>query len=150
MSDGNSALDYDGSATVTGGTVIAAGYSGMAQNFGTDSTQGSILLTSRSAFDRDHPRHGRERNVLAEFTPAKAYTCVVVSTPALTQGSTYIVTMGGESTKRRASIASFTAAAVWAANPAAWAVSPDGNPGTSPAVWAPPGGNGGKGGHPGQ
>lgn len=30
--------------------------------------------------------------------PAKAYTCVVVSTPALTQGSTCTVTMGGQST----------------------------------------------------
>lgn len=37
-------------------------------------------------------------SVLAEFTPAKAYTCVVVSTPALTQGSTCTVTMGGQST----------------------------------------------------
>ena len=36
--------------------------------------------------------------MLAEFTPAKAYNCVIVSTPALKQGSTYTVTMGGEST----------------------------------------------------
>lgn len=60
MSDGNSALDHDGSATVTGGTVIAAGYSGMAQNFGTDSTQGSILLTSRST-PRPRPSASRTR-----------------------------------------------------------------------------------------
>ena len=39
MSDGDSALDYDGAATITGGTVVAAEYSGMAQNFGADSTQ---------------------------------------------------------------------------------------------------------------
>lgn len=38
-SDGDSALDYDGAATVTGGTIVAAGYSGMAQNFGSDSTR---------------------------------------------------------------------------------------------------------------
>lgn len=37
-------------------------------------------------------------NVLAEFAPAKAYNCVVVSIPALTQGSTCTVTMGGQST----------------------------------------------------
>lgn len=97
-SDGDSALDYDGSATVTGGTVVAAGYSGMAQNFGTDSTQGSILLTCRSTSTETIRVTDASGNVLAEFAPAKAYTCVVVSTPALTQGGTYTVTIGGEST----------------------------------------------------
>ena len=45
-SDGmaDAALDYDGTATITAGTVIAVGNSGMAQNFGTNSTQGSILV----------------------------------------------------------------------------------------------------------
>lgn len=97
-SDNNSALDYDGSATVTGGTVIAAGYSGMTQNFGTDSTQGSILLTSRSTSTETIRVTDASGSVLAEFTPAKAYNCVIVSTPALKQGGTYTVTMGGEST----------------------------------------------------
>ena len=97
-SDSNSALDYDGSATVTGGTVIAAGYSGMAQNFGTDSTQGSILLTSRSTSTETIRVTDASGSVLAEFTPAKAYNSVIVSTPALKQGGTYTVTMGGEST----------------------------------------------------
>lgn len=97
-SDGDGALDYDGAATVTGGTVIAAGYSGMAQNFGTDSTQGSILLTCQSASTETIRVTDESGSVLAEFTPAKAYTCVIVSTPALTQGGTYTVTMGGEST----------------------------------------------------
>ena len=97
-SDGDSALDYDGTATVTGGTVVAAGYSGMAQNFGTDSTQGSILLTCRSTSAETIRVTDASGNVLAEFAPAKAYTCVIVSTPALKQGGTYTVTMGGEST----------------------------------------------------
>ena len=97
-SDGNSAIDYDSSATVTGGTVIAAGYSGMTQNFGTDSTQGSILLTSRSTSTETIRVTDASGSVLAEFTPAKAYNCVIVSTPALKQGGTYTVTMGGEST----------------------------------------------------
>ena len=97
-SDGDSALDYDSTATVTGGTVVAAGYSGMAQNFGANSTQGSILLTCQSASTETIRVTDASGNVLAEFTPAKAYTCVVVSTPALTQGSTCTVTMGGQST----------------------------------------------------
>ncbi|MFR6424534.1 MAG: carbohydrate-binding domain-containing protein [Oscillospiraceae bacterium] len=98
MSDSDSALDYDSAATVTGGTVVAAGYSGMAQNFGANSTQGSILLTCQSASTETIRVTDASGNVLAEFAPAKAYTCVVVSTPALTQGSTCTVTMGGQST----------------------------------------------------
>lgn len=98
MSDGDSAIDYDGAATITGGTVVAAGYSGMAQNFSADSTQGSILLTCQSASTETIRVTDASGNVLVEFTPAKAYTCVVVSTPALTQGSTYTVTMGGQNT----------------------------------------------------
>ena len=31
--NGNGAIDYENSGTITGGTVIAAGSSGMAQNF---------------------------------------------------------------------------------------------------------------------
>lgn len=98
MSDGDSALDYDSTATVTGGTVVAAGYSGMAQNFGANSTQGSILLTCQSASTETIRVTDASGNVLAEFAPAKAYNCVVVSIPALTQGSTCTVTMGGQST----------------------------------------------------
>ena len=98
MSDGDSALDYASTATVTGGTIIAAGYSGMAQNFGANSTQGSILLTSRSTSTETIRVTDASGSVLAEFAPAKAYSCVIVSTPALRQGGTYTVTMGGEST----------------------------------------------------
>lgn len=45
-SDGDSALYYDGAATITGGTIVASGYSGMAQNFGSDSTQGSTCTVT--------------------------------------------------------------------------------------------------------
>ncbi|MCR4782125.1 MAG: carbohydrate-binding domain-containing protein, partial [Lachnospiraceae bacterium] len=43
--NGNGALDVGGSATITGGTVIATGASGMAVNFGENSTQGSMLVS---------------------------------------------------------------------------------------------------------
>lgn len=133
-SDGDSALDYDGSATVTGGTVVAAGYSGMAQNFGTDSTQGSILLTCRSTSTETIRVTDASGNVLAEFAPAKAYNCVIVSTPALTQGGTYTVTMGGESTDVTLESLIYGSGGMGG--------QPGGNPGT------PPDGNGGNMGTP--
>lgn len=36
-------------------------------------------------------------NVLAEYTPSKNYSCVVVSCPGLTKGGTYTVTACGQS-----------------------------------------------------
>ena len=151
-SDGDSALDYDGSATVTGGTVIAAGYSGMAQNFGTDSTQGSILLTCRSASTETIRVTDASGSVLAEFAPAKAYSCVIVSTPALKQGGTYTVTMGGESTDVTLESLIYGTGGMgggMGGQPGGgnMGMPPDGNGG---GMGTPPDGNGGKGGRPGQ
>lgn len=98
-SDGDSALDYDGTAVITGGTVIAAGFSGMAQNFGTDSTQGSILLTIEERSTEAISVSDASGKTLAAYTPAKAYTCVVISCPDLELDGTYTVYAGGESTE---------------------------------------------------
>lgn len=155
-SDGDSAIDYDGTATVTGGTVVAAGYSGMAQNFGADSTQGSILLTSRNTSAEPIRVTDASGSVLAEFTPAKAYTCVVVSTPALKQGSTYTVTMGGESTDVALNSLIYGSGGTgggmgggMGGQPGGgnMGMPPDGNGG---GMGTPPDGNGGKGSRPGQ
>lgn len=96
-SDGDSALDYDGTATITGGVVIAAGYSGMAQNFGSDSTQGSILLTNSAASTETISVTDSAGNLLAEYTPDKAYTCVVVSCPEMAVGESYTINAWGTS-----------------------------------------------------
>ncbi len=148
-SDGDSAIDYDGTATVTGGTVVAAGYSGMAQNFSADSTQGSILLTCQSASTETIRVTDASGNVLVEFTPAKAYTCVVVSTPALTQGSTYTVTMGGQNTDVTLESLIYGTGGM----SGGMGGQPGGNKGTPPdgtggSMGMPP--DGGKGGRPGQ
>ena len=96
-SGGDSALDYDGTAAITGGIVIAAGSSGMAQNFGDSSTQGSIMLTYQSFASGKISVADSSGNVLAEYTPSKNYNCVVVSCPGLTKGGTYTVTACGQS-----------------------------------------------------
>ena len=95
-SDGDSALDCDGSAVITGGTVIAAGSSGMAQNFGDGSTQGSILLTFANRSEGAVRILDADGTVLAEWTPKKAYSCVIISCPELKLGETYTVLAGGE------------------------------------------------------
>lgn len=95
--DGDGALDYDGNGTITGGTVVAAGSAGMAQNFGSSSTQGSLLFTFNEAVTGEVTLRDADGNVLLRFTPGKAYRSVVLSCSGLTVGQTYTVTAGGQS-----------------------------------------------------
>ena len=92
--DGNGSLDYNGEATISGGIFLAAGSSGMVQNFGTTSTQGSMLV-SVSGSENDvitlKDSSGKE---LLSWTADKAFTCVIISCPDIQQGQTYTVTAG--------------------------------------------------------
>ena len=93
---GNGALDYNGTATITGGTVITASAAGMAENFGSESTQGSILLnlsSQQSAGTKIEVKNSSGK-VIASYTPKKAYSSIVVSTPEIKKGETYTITAG--------------------------------------------------------
>ena len=95
---GNGSLDYNGTATITGGVFIAAGSSGMAQNFGTESTQGSILCNFTSGTAGSEITLTDENGkILASFTPAKSYQTVIISAPEIEVGKTYTVTVGEQS-----------------------------------------------------
>lgn len=92
---GNGALDYEGEATVSGGIVVAAGAGGMAQNFGGNSTQGSMMvnISSQSAETRIELKDS-SGNTIASYTPPKEYSCVVVSCPDLKEGENYTLVCG--------------------------------------------------------
>ncbi len=96
---GNGALDFGIGGTITGGTVIAAGAAGMAENFGSDSTQGSILYTFDSTLSggTEVKLTDENGNVLASYIPEKNFQCVVISTPDVASGKTYTLTAGGNS-----------------------------------------------------
>lgn len=98
--NGNGALDYDGEATISGGVVIALGTSGMAQNFGSSSTQGSMLVNVNSGSADDSIRlcdsDGKE---LISWESEKAYNSILVSCPEIVQGSTYTLYSGSSSTQ---------------------------------------------------
>lgn len=97
-SNGDGTIDCDGSAAITGGIVVAAGSTGMAENFGTASTQGSILVNLSGSAGQTITLKDSDGNILASFTPAKAFGCVVVSAPGVAQGGTYTIAAGGAST----------------------------------------------------
>lgn len=80
---------------ISGGTMIAVGASGMAQNFGSDSTQGSMLVTvADSTLTGDLTLTDSDGNVIVSYSPEKAYNSVVISCPDLKEGETYTLTTG--------------------------------------------------------
>ena len=97
--NGNGALDYGTGATVSGGTIIAVGAAGMAENFGGNSTQGSILLnlSSAQAAGTTVSVEDEDGKVLASYTPTKNYQSVVISTEGMEVGGTYTVKAGSVS-----------------------------------------------------
>lgn len=98
---GDAALDYGISAVISGGTVVAAGQSGMAVNFCDGSAQGSILVNIQS---QQQPgtdvalldSGGKE---LIARTIEKGYNSVVVSCPGIADGGVYTLKMGTEETQ---------------------------------------------------
>lgn len=98
--DGNSALDYNGTGTVTGGIFIAAGSSGMAENFGNSSTQGVMMVTVNSqAAGSAVSLSDSSGNELVSWTPEKEYTSVIISCPEITTGQEYTLTTGSDTTQ---------------------------------------------------
>ena len=98
-SDGNGTLDYNGTATITGGTLVGAGSSGMEQTF-TTADQGVILTeVSNGTAGSTVSLSDEDGNELVSWAADKEYTSVIISTPDIKEGSTYTVTANGTATE---------------------------------------------------
>ncbi len=95
---GNGALDSGVSIEVSGGTVIALGASGMAEGFSDSSTQGAILCNSVSGSKGDTVTlTDSNGNEIISIESLKSFGSVAISTPDITQGSTYTISAGSTS-----------------------------------------------------
>lgn len=98
--DGNGALDYDVAFEMSGGFLVSAGSSGMAQAPSDTSTQYSIIMNysqGQSAGTLVHLEDS-EGNTIATFAPSKDYQSVVITSPEIKNGGTYTLYSGGTST----------------------------------------------------
>lgn len=97
-SGADGALDYDGTATISGGILVAAGSSGMAQNLSSAENQGAILVntTQYQTAGSTITLSDADGNTLLTFSPQKQYNSVVISCPGIKEGETYELTMGSE------------------------------------------------------
>lgn len=99
---GNGALDIGtengGSGVIAGGTLIALGTSSMTENFGSTSTQCAFLVTMNSfGAGETITITDSQGNVLYTGVTVKSANSVVFSSPDLTVGETYTVTIGSTS-----------------------------------------------------
>lgn len=95
--NGDSALDYGITATISGGSFLALGYSGMAQSFDRTSEQCSYLAVIPSTVDAAASSIAitdSTGNLLLSHDTTKSYNCVLISCPELQTGSTYTLTAG--------------------------------------------------------
>ena len=93
----NGALDYAGSFKATGGFLVAAGSSGMAQAPDTTSTQNSVMIgASQEAGTIIHIETEDGKDILT-FAPSKTYSSVVLCSPDLSEGASFKVYFGGSS-----------------------------------------------------
>lgn len=94
VSNGDGALDYDGKATISGGTFVAIGSNGMAMNFST-AEQGSILVSCNSqSIGADITLKDSNGNEIFSMTSTKKFSSVLISVPELEKGKTYSLSAG--------------------------------------------------------
>lgn len=101
-SGGDGAFDYDGEATISGGTVLMAGAVGMAQSF-TSGTQAFALVRASGSAGNVIEATDADGNVIATLTATRAFGCVLVSGAGVSDGDTITVSVDGAATMATAS-----------------------------------------------
>ena len=89
--DNNAALDFNGTFTVSGGTLVAAGSAGMAQSPGADSAQGFVAFSfgGTLAAGTQVAITDSSGAVIDTVTLEKATATLVYSSSAIASGASY-------------------------------------------------------------
>jgi len=91
-------LDYDKSATISGGTFIGTGAAGMAQTFSGSENQGviSVSVGNQSA-GTEIILTDKNGNEIISYAPELNYAVVILSSPDIAKGESYTITVGEQS-----------------------------------------------------
>ena len=96
--NGNSAIDYGEKSSfyINGGTVVAVGSSGMAEDVSSDSKQQVAFVKLDSQADAgDVILKDADGNEIISYTAQKKYDCVIISMADLQAGQTYTLSASG-------------------------------------------------------
>lgn len=94
---GDGAIDYGISGVITGGTILATGYSNMAEGFSDTSAQYSILYNTKELQDGGSAvvLKDENRKEIVSWQPPKEFNSVLISAPAMKEGETYTLWVNG-------------------------------------------------------
>ena len=94
-SDGDTALDFDGTFTINGGVLMAFGSSGMLET-PTSAQNGCCIVTTLGTVSANSAFSLMDSsgNVIMSYTPTKNYASAIVYSSDIKNGSTYMVTAG--------------------------------------------------------
>lgn len=101
VNNGNGALDYNGTAEISEGVLVATGSSGMFQALSETSSQPFIVIyyTETKSAGTEIQLADKEGNQLLSVTPAKDFTALLISSPELKDKEAYTITAGEELTE---------------------------------------------------
>ncbi len=95
-SGANGPLDYDGNFQISGGLLIAAGTSNMAQAPSSSSEQNAILVfLNQQTANTVFAVLDENNNPILAFAPSISYSSVTFSSPDLMDGGSYEIYVGG-------------------------------------------------------
>ncbi|MBO0441296.1 carbohydrate-binding domain-containing protein [Candidatus Enterococcus ikei] len=95
--DGNAALDYDGTFTISGGIFVASGSSGMAMSASDSSSQAALSLyfdETQKAETLINLKNASGKTILS-VAPTKDFSHIAISSPDLKVGETITLSSGG-------------------------------------------------------
>ena len=97
--NGNGTLDYDGTGTISGGTFMGTGSSGMLQSFSSDSTQNVIVVyfADTKTAGTEWTLTSGDETIMLSGNPDKEYSSLIISSPELKDGEMYQLAAGEES-----------------------------------------------------
>lgn len=91
-------LDYDVSGTITGGTFIGTGASGMMAQTFSDSEQGVIAVSvGTQAAGTQITLTNADGNILFSYAPELSFAVVILSSPEIITGEIYTISVGDSS-----------------------------------------------------
>lgn len=96
-SNGDGALDYDNELIVSGGTLIAAGSSGMTQSISSSSTRYGVLINFNNTYNAltEVAILDKDGNTIISYAPNKSYSSIVFSTDKFVKSETYTIKVDG-------------------------------------------------------
>ncbi|QIK69523.1 carbohydrate-binding domain-containing protein [Erysipelothrix sp. HDW6C] len=97
VSDGDGALDFDGQSTISGGTLLTFGSSGMLQMPGETSTQNVLAIgfNNTQSAGTEFVIKDSSGNVITNHVATKQFSAVVFSSKDLLAGETYQIYANG-------------------------------------------------------